>query len=54
MIDLLIRDAELFDGSGAPPLRADVAVVDGRIARIAPRIGDAEAPSASSRPTASR
>ena len=42
VIDLLIRGAELFDGSGAPPQRADVAVVDGRIARIAPRIGDAE------------
>ncbi len=42
VIDLLIRGAELFDGSGAPPRHADVAVVDGRIARIAPRIGDAE------------
>ncbi len=42
MIDLLIRGAELFDGSGAPPQRADVAVAGGRIARIAPRIGDAE------------
>ena len=42
MIDLLIRGAELFDGTGAPPQRADVAVADGRIARIAPRIGDAD------------
>ena len=42
MIDLLIRGAELFDGSGAPSRRADVAVAQGRIVRIAPRIGDAE------------
>ena len=54
MIDLLIRGAELFDGSGAPPRRADVAVAGGRIARIAPRIGDAEGAGASSRPTAWR
>jgi N-acyl-D-aspartate/D-glutamate deacylase len=42
VIDLLIRGAELFDGSGAPPRHADVAVVEGRIARIAPRLGDAQ------------
>ena len=41
MIDLLIRGAELHDGSGAPPRHADVAVVEGRIARVAPRVDEA-------------
>ena len=39
MIDLLIRGALVYDGSGAPPVHADVAVANGRIARVAPRIG---------------
>jgi len=34
MDDLLIRGATLYDGSGADPLRADVAVRDGRIRAI--------------------
>jgi len=41
VIDLLIRGAELYDGSGAPPRHADVAVVEGRIARVAPRVDEA-------------
>lgn len=32
--DLLIRDGRLLDGSGAPPVRGDVGVRDGRIAAI--------------------
>ncbi|MEP7302316.1 MAG: amidohydrolase family protein [Caldimonas sp.] len=43
MIDLLIRGAQVFDGSGAPPRRADIAVAAGRIDRIAPRIDAAAA-----------
>lgn len=38
MDDLLIRGAQLYDGSGADPLRADLAVRDGRIRAIAPSL----------------
>ena len=34
MLDLLIRGATVFDGSGAAPVTADVAVRDGRIAEV--------------------
>ena len=34
MADLLIRNATLYDGTGAPGVRADIAVKDGRIAAI--------------------
>ncbi|MEU8759796.1 D-aminoacylase [Streptomyces sp. NPDC048659] len=33
-MDLVFRDAEVVDGTGAPSYRADVAVTDGRIAAI--------------------
>src|SRR5512145_989105 len=36
--DLVIRGGTVVDGSGLPRYRADVAVADGKIARIAPRI----------------
>lgn len=34
MFDLVIRNAELVDGTGAPPRGADVAVSDGRIVEV--------------------
>ena len=39
MIDLLIRHALVVDGSGAEPVRADVAVANGRIVEVGPRLG---------------
>ena len=36
MFDLLIRGGLLFDGTGAPPVAADIAVSAGRIAAIGP------------------
>ncbi|WP_326542638.1 N-acyl-D-amino-acid deacylase family protein [Pseudorhodoferax sp.] len=38
MHDLLIRNARIYDGTGAAPLQGDLAVSDGRIAAIAARI----------------
>jgi len=38
MYDIIIRHASVIDGTGAPAYRADVAVKDGKIARIAPEI----------------
>ena len=37
MDDLVIRGGMILDGTGAEPVRADLAVRDGRIAAIAPR-----------------
>ena len=34
MHDLIIRNAQVFDGSGLPPVLSDVAVSNGRIAHI--------------------
>ncbi|MEO8526418.1 MAG: amidohydrolase family protein [Caldimonas sp.] len=41
MIDLLIRGARVFDGSGVEPSTADVAVEDGRIVAFGPRLAHA-------------
>jgi len=38
VIDLLIRNAVVFDGSGAPPVVQDLAVRDGRIVAIGPKL----------------
>jgi len=39
MFDLVIRNGTVIDGSGAPRRVADVAVQDGRIAAVGPRLG---------------
>ena len=39
MIDLVIRSALVVDGSGAKPVRADIAVANGRIVAVGPRLG---------------
>ena len=36
MLDLLIRDAEIVDGTGAPARHGDVGISDGRIAVVGP------------------
>ena len=41
MYDLVVRDGKIVDGSGTPGHIADLGVVDGRIADIAPRLGPA-------------
>jgi N-acyl-D-aspartate/D-glutamate deacylase len=42
MFDLVIKDAEIFDGAGSQPVRGDLGVTDGRIAAIGPRLGAAK------------
>ena len=49
MFDLVIRNGTVIDGSGGPRHVADVAVQDGRIAAVGPKLGRA---SARSRPAA--
>ena len=36
--DLLIQNSRVADGTGQPAYQADVAVLDGKIAQIAPSI----------------
>ncbi len=36
MFDLVVRGGEVLDGTGAPPVRADVGVRDGRVAVVGP------------------
>jgi len=40
MFDLVIRNAQLVDGTGEPSRPADLAVKDGKIAKIAPKISE--------------
>ena len=43
MYEIIIRGGTVVDGTGAPRYRADVAVQDGKIAKIAPHIeGEAQ------------
>ena len=42
MFDLLIRNAEIFDGSGAEPFVGDLAVLNGKIAAIGHQLGGAK------------
>ena len=41
MFDLIIKDAEIFDGTGAAPVRGDLAVSGGRIVEIGRGLGAA-------------
>jgi N-acyl-D-aspartate/D-glutamate deacylase len=36
MLDVLITDGEVYDGTGAAPVRADVGIAGDRVARIGP------------------
>lgn len=42
MFDLVIKDAEILDGSGAKPMHGDLGVIGGRIAAIGPKLGAAK------------
>ena len=42
MYDLIIRNGRIVDGSGLPAYTADIAVKDGRIAKLGRVEGDAE------------
>jgi N-acyl-D-aspartate/D-glutamate deacylase len=42
MLDLVIKDAEIFDGAGSRPTHGDVGVSAGKIVEIGPRLGAAK------------
>src|SRR5471030_3260314 len=42
MFDLVIKDAEIFDGSGAKPVHGDLGVTNGQIVEIGPKLGAAK------------
>src|SRR5208282_966711 len=41
MLDLVIRNGDVVDGSGSPRRRADVAIAGGRVVDVGPVAGDA-------------
>src|SRR5258706_11096105 len=42
MFDLVIKDAEIFDGSGAKPVQGDLGVTAGKIAAVGGKLGAAK------------
>jgi len=42
MFDLVIKDAEIFDGAGSAPVRGDLGVTAGRIAAVGGTLGAAK------------
>ena len=42
MFDLVIKDAEIFDGSGAKPVHGDLGVTNGQIVEIGSKLGTAK------------
>lgn len=43
MLDILITGGEVYDGTGGPPVRADVGIAADRVARIGPSGADGPA-----------
>ena len=39
--DLVIKDAEIYDGTGGAPIRGDLGVTDGKIAAVGGKLGTA-------------
>ncbi len=39
MFDLVIKDAEIFDGAGSAPVRGDLGVTAGKIAAVGGKLG---------------
>src|SRR5437868_8325460 len=42
MFDLVIKDAEIFDGAGSQPVHGDLGVTNGQIVAIGPKLGAAK------------
>src|SRR5215468_10697613 len=42
MFDLVIRNAEIFDGSGSPPVHGELGVTDGKITAVGGKLGAAK------------
>ncbi len=40
MIDIIVKNGQIIDGSGEPAFLSDIAIKDGKIVRIAPEIGE--------------